>query len=220
MHPTTLASVLLFASTCAAIFTGSAKNFGACGGQTVTSTGNTVIIGSVGTYPGSSITGFPPGIATALNAGNLAAANCIADISNAYAACKSSVATTTLSGQPLDGKVLTPGTYKYATTAALNAGMTLTFDALGSSTAQLIIQVGTKLDLYSNSKILLTGGAKACNIFICSGSSVVIGANAGVNATVIAYTSVSVANAVTNTGGLYGINGAVTLINDKINSCA
>ncbi|KAL9124009.1 MAG: hypothetical protein Q9217_006619 [Psora testacea] len=220
MYPTTLASVLLYASTSVAIVIGSAKNFGACAGQTVTSTGNTVVIGSVGTSPGTSITGFPPGIATSLNSGNVAAANCIADISTAYRACKAAIVTQVLTGQPLDGKVLTPGTYSYATTAALNAGKTLTFDALGLSTAQFAIQVGTKLDLFSNSKIVLTRGAKACNVFFCSGTSVVIGANAGVNATVIAYTSISAADAITNKGGLFGINGAVTMINDKITSCA
>lgn len=222
MYPKTLAAVLLFASTSAAIAIGigSARDFGACGGQTVTSTGNTVIIGSVGTSPGTSITGFPPGVATSLNAGNVAAANCIADISTAYRACKAAFAPTDRTGKPLDGAVLYPGAYSYDTTAALGAGASLTFDALGISTAQFVIQVGTQLDLFSNSKILLAGGAKACSVFFCAGSSVVIGANAGVNATVIALTSISVADAMTNKGGLYGINGAVTMINDRITSCA
>lgn len=222
MYPKTLAAVLLFAliSEAIAITIGSARDFGACGGQTVTSTGNTVIIGSVGTSPGTSITGFPPGVATSLNAGNVAAANCIADISIAYRACKAAIAPTDRTGRPLDGAVLLPGAYKYDTTAALNAGKTLTFNALGISTAQFVIKVGTQLDLFSNSRILLSGGAKACSVFFCAGSSVVIGANAGVNATVMALTSISVADAATNKGGLYGINGAVTMINNKITSCA
>lgn len=220
MHPNTLTMVLLFVSHSAAIFIGSARNFGACAGQTVTSTGNTVVVGSVGTSPGTSITGFPPGQATSLNRANFASRRCIADISNAYATCKGALAPVILTGQPLDGKVLSPGTYSYATTAALNPGATLTFDARGISTAEFTIQVGTSLDLFSNSKILLINGARACNVMFCAGSSVVIGTNAGVNATVVAYTSVSVANEAANRGGLFGINGAVTLINNRITSCS
>jgi len=43
---------------------GSASTFGALGATTLTSTGQTVITGDAGTYPGTSITGFPPGVIT------------------------------------------------------------------------------------------------------------------------------------------------------------
>ena len=60
----------------APIVLGLAKTFGAISATTLTSTGNTVITGNAGTYPGTSITGFPPGKATgALDAGNTAASN-------------------------------------------------------------------------------------------------------------------------------------------------
>lgn len=220
MYSQIVASVLLFVSSTAAITTGTAATFGVCAATTVTSTGNTVIAGRLGVSPGFSVTGFPPGVATSINRANLAAFRCEADISDAYRACQGALNPTVLTGQELAGKTLTPGAYKYATTASLAANGVLTFNALNSATAEFIIQVGTKLDLLAGSKMLLTNGAKACQVFFCSGSSVVIGANAGVNATIMAYTSVSVADAVANKGGLFALNGAVTLINDNIASCA
>lgn len=48
------------------VLLGLAKSFGALGGSTLTSTGATAItgtggVGNGGTYPGTAITGFPPG---------------------------------------------------------------------------------------------------------------------------------------------------------------
>src|ERR1700730_10078645 len=43
---------------------GSAANFGALAGSTVTSTGDTVVNGDLGVWPGSSVSGFPPGTVT------------------------------------------------------------------------------------------------------------------------------------------------------------
>src|SRR6478609_9292738 len=40
---------------------GTAANFGVLAGSAVTNTGPTVVTGNVGVFPGTSITGFPPG---------------------------------------------------------------------------------------------------------------------------------------------------------------
>ena len=59
-----------------AVVMGLAESFGAIAHTTLTSTGNTVIIGDCGTYPGTAITGFPPGACTGTtSAGGTAAQN-------------------------------------------------------------------------------------------------------------------------------------------------
>lgn len=60
---------------------GDAARFAVLGGTAVTNTGESVISGDVGVSPGSSITGFPPGV---VNNGSLHPTDAVAD--NARAA--------------------------------------------------------------------------------------------------------------------------------------
>src|SRR3954451_9036642 len=43
---------------------GSAANFSVLAGSTVTSSGATIVKGNLGLWPGTAVTGFPPGIVT------------------------------------------------------------------------------------------------------------------------------------------------------------
>jgi hypothetical protein len=63
----------------APIAMGVASTYGALGATTLTSTGQTVITGDIGTYPGPAITGFPPGVYSGENTAGTA--------SQAQAAC-------------------------------------------------------------------------------------------------------------------------------------
>lgn len=58
----------------APVVLGSASTFGALGATTLSSTGQTVITGDAGTYPGTSITGFAPGVISGSGGGTAARA--------------------------------------------------------------------------------------------------------------------------------------------------
>lgn len=190
------------------------RNFGVCAATTITNAGNTVVTGSIGVSPGSSITGFPPGTATTIEVTTVAAANCEAQAGTTYNTCKGLATTTDLSGTPLGGLTLLAGVYNFATTAALSG--TLKLNAAGNANAQFIFKIGTAFSTTSSSKVTLINGAKACNVFWCVGSSAAIADLNVFNGPLIAYTSISVGEATTDVGGFFALNGGVTLLNDKV----
>lgn len=128
---------------------GTAGNFAVLGGSAVTNTGPTTITGDLGVYPGTSLTGTTlcPG-ANCLNLTGAittaaVAALAQADLTTAYLSLQGLSPTSTLSGQNLGGKTLTPGVYFFATLADLTG--TLTLDAQGAPNALFVFQIGTLL---------------------------------------------------------------------------
>nr|AUW31269.1 hypothetical protein [Cladonia uncialis subsp. uncialis] len=203
----------------AAIDLGSAATYGVLGASDVTNTGVTTIDGSVGVYPGTSITGFPPGVATGVYSyGDPAAAAAQADAATAYGAATGSPCGTDLSGEDLGGMVLAPGVYCFATSAELTGVLTL--DAGGSSNAQWVFQIGTTLNTATGSAVLLINGAQPCGVTWAVGSSATIGTGTAFAGDIIAMASISVDTDVTNQGGLYALTGGVTLIMDTISISA
>ena len=85
---------------------GTAEDFAVLGGSTVTNTGSSVIIGSVGVSPGSAITGFPPGIVVApgtIHANDAVAAQAQSDLTTAYNSLMGRPSQVDLTGQNLGG---------------------------------------------------------------------------------------------------------------------
>jgi hypothetical protein len=92
---------------------GTAGSFAVLAGSTVTNTGSTNLFGNLGVWPGTAITGFPPGIVSegTTDAGNAIAMQAESDLSTAYNSAASAPCGTTLTGQDLGGLTLTPGVY-------------------------------------------------------------------------------------------------------------
>ena len=65
---------------------GTAETFAVVGGQAVTNTGPTTVLGNLGVSPGLAVTGFPPGMVTGgvIHAGDSVALQAKADITTAY----------------------------------------------------------------------------------------------------------------------------------------
>jgi hypothetical protein len=115
------------------------------------------------------------------------------------------------------GKTLTKGVYTIPTLAGvIAAGGILTLDGGGNSKNQFIFIFNTTFTIGAGAIIKLINGAVPCNVYFLAGTAITINANAITVGNFIAQTSISVANAVQNSGTLCAVNGATTLINDAL----
>ncbi|HEX6641964.1 MAG TPA: ice-binding family protein [Thermoanaerobaculia bacterium] len=217
-------TVLLAASPAfAQISLGTASNFTVLGGSTVTNTGPTVVTGDLGVSPGSSVTGFPPGLVVAgtIHAADAVAAQAHSDLTNAYNTAAGLPCGTDLTGQDLGGMTLTPGVYCFSTSAALTG--TLTLDLQGNPNAFFLFQIGSTLTTASASLVVLlnSGGANcAANVFWQVGSSATLGTGSSFQGNILALTSITLTTAADVDGRILARNGAVTLDTNDAAQCA
>ncbi len=191
---------------------GTALNFAALAGSTVANTGPSVITGNLGLYAGSAVTGFPPGSVTGVkeihNAVALTAKN---DLVTAYTDAATASVTSNLTGQDLGGKNLTPGVYKFDSSAHLTGTLTL------SGHGVYIFQVGSALTTASNAVVRLVNSAQACGVFWQIGSSATLGSATAFQGNLMALTSITmVTGANILTGRALARNGALTLDDNDI----
>jgi hypothetical protein len=216
------AACLLAATLNAQVNLGTAANFSVLGGSTVTNTGPTVITGNLGVSPGSAVTGFPPGVVTggSIHAADSVAALAQSDLTAAYNTAAGTPCNFDLTGQDLGGKVLTPGVYCFASSAALTG--TLTLNMLNDPNAIFLFKVGSTLTTASGSSVLLvnTGGAScATNLNWQIGSSATFGTGSTFKGNVLALTSITLTTGSNVGGRLLARNGAVTLDSNTVSLC-
>ena len=196
---------------------GTAGSFVVLSGETVTNTGFTIINGNVGLSPGSSITGFPPGVVNGVvHISDAVAAKAKQDLNDAYTdASKRSGAPIPLSGD-LGGMTLTPGLYVSATSIELTSG-DLTLDGLGDEDAIWVFQIGTTFVSMVDRKVLLIGNARHDNIFWNTGSSATIGVNSVMVGNFLTQTSITVQTGASMEGRFLTQVGSVTFDSNKVN---
>jgi Ice-binding-like len=215
------AVVFMFGTTASAAIVptvplGTSANYAVLGGSTVTNTGNSVLNGSLGLSPGTSITGFPPGLVNppgTTDATNAAAAQAQSDLTAAYvnAAGRSISATTTAD---LANKTLQAGVYSGPSKGALSLSGPLTLDGAGNANSVFIFQTDSTLITGSGSTVRLINGAQECNVFWQVGSSATLGTGSVFVGNILALSSITVNNSVTVHGRALARNAAVTLNND------
>lgn len=196
---------------------GSAAGFQVLGGSTVTNTGASVIAGDLGVAPGTTITGFPPGLVTdggATHAGDALALQAQSDVALAYNSSAGQPCNIHLADQELGGKTLTPDVYCFSSLAQLTGQLVL--DAQGNAAAVWIIQIPGGLSTASNSSVIVTNGGGVCNVFWIVGESATIGAGSSFAGNILALTSITLAPGANLSGRALARNGAVTLDTNTI----
>lgn len=200
-------------SGCSKLNLRTAANFAVLGASTVTNAGNTVVTGAnIGISPGTSLTGFPPGILTSPaveHLGDAVASQAQADANTAYTHFQGLTGATSLGS--LDGLTLAPGLYKSAAASlALSAAATVTLNGNGT----YIFQIGSTLNLAGS--VILSGGATAGSVIWLVGSSATVERTAVAVGDIVALTSITLDSGASLVGRAIALNGAVTLVDNAI----
>lgn len=213
-----LTAVLASSAHAQSVGLGTADRFAVLGGSTVTNTGPTLITGDLGVTPGTAVTGAPLVLGEVHN-DDAVARQARIDATTAYTQAAARPSSATVTGD-LGGRTLTRGVYTSASSLALTGDLTL--DGGGDTNAVFIFQAGTTLRAAAGSRVLLTRGAQACNVFWQVGSSATIEAASAFRGTILALTSITMTTGATLDGRALARNGAVTLDTNTItrSSCA
>jgi hypothetical protein len=206
---------------------GTADTYAVLAGDTITNTGPTTINGDLGLHPGTSVTGAPTVNGTS-NVANGAAQQAKADLRTAYLDAEGRAGPSLVAAGALGGRTLAPGLYKddgAPASLGIATGQTLTLQ--GDASSVWIFQSASTLIAETGSRVVLSGGAQACNVFWQVGSSATLRTGASFVGTVMAHTSITVENSVTVAGRLLAGSqangaGALTMDTDTItrSTCA
>lgn len=195
---------------------GTSANYSVLGGSAVTNTGNSILAQDLGVSPGTSITGFPPGIVLGtVHATDAEASLAQNNLVTAYDDTAGRAPTANVE-KDITGQTLVSGVYKAAEELELSG--TVTLDGQNDPNSVWIFQVGSSLTTASSSSVALVNGAQACNVYWQVGSSATLGTASDFKGNLLALTSITVTNEATVEGRVLARNGAVTLDDNTFTS--
>ncbi|MGB3060056.1 MAG: ice-binding family protein, partial [Anaerolineae bacterium] len=193
-----------------------AESYSVLGYSTVTNTGPTAVVGDLGVYPGSAVTGFPPGTVGPpglIHAADGHAAAAQIDNSAAFSTLDQPCDFTYSSGQNLaDLSPLAPGVYCALGSFVLIGNLTLT-----GSSGVWIFKSDSTLTTASGSSVI---GGDPCNVWWRVGSSATLGTATEFRGNILAFASITLTSGANLNGRALAQNGAVTLdTNNAYLSC-
>lgn len=204
---------------------GSAGTFAVLGGSTVTNVpaAGTLVVGNLGVWPGSAITGFPPGIVVApgtIHAGDAVAQTAQTDVTTAYNALDAAANANAncippylfgTGNKDLVGANLVPGVY-CADTFTLSGTLTL------SGSGVWVFKSGATLITSGTANVV---GGDACNVWWRVPSSATLGTNTSLIGNILALTSITLNHGANITSGrALARNGAVTMDDNTVDASA
>jgi hypothetical protein len=191
---------------------GSAANFAVLAASTVTITGATALIGDVGVTPGSVINGTFTTTGT-VHVADAVAAQAQADLTTAYNSLAAMAPFVDLTGTELGGLTLTPGVYRFNTSAQLTGPSPLRLDTQGDPHALFVFQIGSTLTTAAAvGSAVITLNGPSDQIYWQVGSSATIGVGTAFVGNILAQASITLATGATlSSGRALARTGAVTL---------
>jgi Ice-binding-like len=200
----------------APVVLGAAVDFVVLAGSTVTNTGLSIVNGDLGVSPGSAVTGFGPGVLIGTqHAADTAAALAEAALTIAYNDAAGRVLCPIGVSGNLGGQTLTPGLYKSTGSLEISSG-DLVLDARGNPNAVFIFQMASTFVTTSGRQVILSGMAKAANIFWQVGTSATLGSTSVIHGTILADQSIMLMTGASLNGRALARIAAVTLDTNAI----
>lgn len=183
---------------------GTAANYALLAYSGITNSGSTVITGgNIGSYPTTSITGFPPGTLTSPAVIDNVAAQA-AQTALTAAIIYYQGLTPTLSGLTdlsVEGNGSTASTYtagNYFGSTSLTMPTGIILDAQGNSSAVFVFVAGSTINLASGQTIALVNGAQAANVVFVAGSAFTSVATSTVNGNILAVSGINLGGGTLN----------------------
>jgi LPXTG-site transpeptidase (sortase) family protein len=196
---------------------GTAGNFAVLAGSTATNSGPSVLTSNLAVWPGTAITGFPPGVVNGVtHNGDAVAEQAQGDLTAAYLDLAGRPCDVDLSGTDLGGLTLTEGVYCFSDSAGLTGQLTL--DAAGNGDASFIFQIGSTLTTATSSSVVIINDGNACNVFWQVGTSATLGVSTSFPGNILALTSITLNTNTNITGRALARNGAVTMDTNDISA--